>query len=80
MPQEITLGELAQQLGAELRGDADCQIHSIATLEEAGAGQISFLANPAYERFLETTSASAVMLNPKVADKYSGNALLLDNP
>ncbi|MDM3870272.1 UDP-3-O-(3-hydroxymyristoyl)glucosamine N-acyltransferase [Porticoccus sp. W117] len=80
MPQQMTLGELAQQLGAELRGDAACQVHSLATLQEATEGQISFLANPAYERFLETTEASAVILSPKMADKYSGNALLLDNP
>ncbi|MGS2724049.1 UDP-3-O-(3-hydroxymyristoyl)glucosamine N-acyltransferase [Porticoccus sp. GXU_MW_L64] len=80
MPQQMTLGELAHQLGAELRGDAACQIHSLATLQEATEGQISFLANPAYERFLETTEASAVILSPKLADKYGGNALLLDNP
>ncbi|UTW46193.1 UDP-3-O-(3-hydroxymyristoyl)glucosamine N-acyltransferase [bacterium SCSIO 12696] len=80
MTTPYTLGQIAQQLGAELRGDANCTIDAIATLEEAEAGQISFLANPAYERFLATTNASAVILSPKVADKYNGNALLLDNP
>ncbi|MCV6606166.1 MAG: UDP-3-O-(3-hydroxymyristoyl)glucosamine N-acyltransferase, partial [Porticoccaceae bacterium] len=80
MSTQYPLSQIAEHLGAELRGDGNCQVHSLATLQEAGQRQVSFLANPAYERYLETTGASAVILNPKLADKFSGNALLLDNP
>ena len=80
MSQRYTLSELANVLGAELKGDPDCEVHGLATLQDAEPGQISFLANPAYQRFLASTKASAVLLSPKLADQYSGNALLLENP
>ena len=80
MSQCYTLAELADLLGAELRGDGNCAIHGLATLQDAEQGQVSFLANPAYQRFLDTTRASAVILAPKLADQYGGNRLLLDNP
>lgn len=51
----------------ELPGRADLLITGIATLEDAGDGHISFLANPKYERFLATTRASAVVVKPDVS-------------
>ena len=39
----MTLGELAQQLGAELHGDPQVVISRIANLETAQEGSISFL-------------------------------------
>lgn len=58
-----TIGELAALAGAELVGDGDCEIHSVATLAEAGPGSISFLANRRYQRYLRETRASAVILD-----------------
>ena len=75
-----TLGDLAQRLGAELQGDADCEISALATLQEAQLGQLGFLANPAYRKYLAATQASAVILHPDTAADYDGNKLLLDNP
>lgn len=75
-----TLGEIAEALGAELRGDPDVRIRGLATLQAAEPGQISFLANPSYARFLEGSSASAVILSPAAADQSPTNVLLLDNP
>lgn len=49
-----------------LIGRADASIHSVATLEEAGEGQITFLSNPKYLRLLQTTRASAVVCRPDV--------------
>ena len=40
-----TLGALAERLGAELRGDASVQVSGLATLQDAGSDQLSFLAN-----------------------------------
>ena len=51
------LSELAERLGAQLIGDADCQITSTATLENAQSGQISFLSNSKYRKFLSETAA-----------------------
>jgi UDP-3-O-[3-hydroxymyristoyl] glucosamine N-acyltransferase len=74
------LGDIAAELGAELRGDPDTEIVGLATLQAASPGQIAFLANPSYVRYLADTRASAVMIGPSVADQYAGNALLLENP
>lgn len=57
------LAELAERLDAQLIGDAACSIVSIATLEHAGPGQISFLSNSKYRKYLTQTSASAVLIS-----------------
>jgi UDP-3-O-[3-hydroxymyristoyl] glucosamine N-acyltransferase len=62
----MNLSQLAKELNAELTGDGEVEISSAATLEEAQAGQISFLANPKYTSQLETTRASAVIVAPNV--------------
>ena len=76
----ITLGYLAEFLGATLRGPEDKEITGLATLQEAGPGQISFLANPQYRKFLATSHAAAVLLKPADAEGYAGDALLIADP
>jgi UDP-3-O-[3-hydroxymyristoyl] glucosamine N-acyltransferase len=80
MTANITLGQLAEFLGATLRGPADKEITGLATLQEAGAGQVSFLANPQYRKFLANTHAAAVLLKPADAESYAGDALLIADP
>lgn len=80
MTAPITLGHLAEFLGATLRGPADKEISGLATLQEAGPGQVSFLANPQYRKFLATTQAAAVLLKPADAEGYAGDALLIADP
>lgn len=74
------LGDIASELGAELKGDPDTEIVGLATLQAASPGQIAFLANASYGRYLAETSASAVILSPSIADQCPTNVLLLDNP
>lgn len=78
--QTYTLGQLAERLGATLRGAADKPISGLATLQEAQAGQLSFLANPQYRKFLPESQAAAVLLSPADAEGYAGDALLVANP
>lgn len=80
MTATTTLGHLAEFLGATLRGPADKEITGLATLQEAGPGQVSFLANPQYRKFLATTHAAAVLLKPADAEGYAGDALLIADP
>ncbi|WP_447651668.1 UDP-3-O-(3-hydroxymyristoyl)glucosamine N-acyltransferase [Pseudomonas abietaniphila] len=80
MTATITLGQLAEFLGATLRGPEGKQITGLATLQEAGPGQVSFLANPQYRKFLATTHAAAVLLKPADAEGYAGDALLIADP
>jgi UDP-3-O-[3-hydroxymyristoyl] glucosamine N-acyltransferase len=80
MTVSIKLGQLAEFLGATLRGSADKEITGLATLQEAGPGQVSFLANPHYRKFLGTTHAAAVLIKPADAEGYAGDALLIADP
>jgi UDP-3-O-[3-hydroxymyristoyl] glucosamine N-acyltransferase len=77
-----TLTELAEQVDAQLIGDAACSIVSIATLENAGSGQISFLSNSKYRKFLTETSASAVLITADDAPFLAPgvNALVVKDP
>src|SRR5690606_18216776 len=76
----LRLADLAARIDATLVGNPDQLITGLATLQEARPGELSFLANPKYRKFLASTRASAVILAPDQADAWSGNALLLDNP
>lgn len=76
----FSLGDLAARLGAELYGDASRKVSGLATLQDAGPDQLSFLANAQYRKFLGTTQAGAVLLTAKDAEDFSGVALVVDNP
>lgn len=76
----FTLGQLAEQLGATLRGDSSKMISGLATLQEAGPDQLSFLANPQYRKYLGECRAAAVLLTATDADGYRGDALIVGSP
>ncbi|HUQ88638.1 MAG TPA: UDP-3-O-(3-hydroxymyristoyl)glucosamine N-acyltransferase [Vicinamibacterales bacterium] len=59
----MTLGELARRLECPVEGDAAIEIRRVAKIEEAGPGDLTFLANPKYASKLATTKASAVIMN-----------------
>jgi UDP-3-O-[3-hydroxymyristoyl] glucosamine N-acyltransferase len=63
-----------------LRGDPARAIHSVTTLEDAQDGQISFLSNHKYEKLLQTTRASAVVLRPDVDAPPSLNLIQVADP
>jgi len=66
------LSEIAEVLGrhglpCEVEGQAQREIVGVATLEDAGPDEISFLANPKYEKALQTTKAGAVIVSREQA-------------
>lgn len=73
----VSLGQLAQNLGATLRGDAAAPIDGCATLEEAGPTQLSFLSNARYADRLAATRAGAVVLGPADAQKAPAGLAVL---
>jgi UDP-3-O-[3-hydroxymyristoyl] glucosamine N-acyltransferase len=76
----MTLGEISTLLDAELKGDPTIVITGLATLQAAGEGQLGFLANPNYAKFLGQTRASAVILAEEIADQCPTNVLIMANP
>ncbi|MBI5471126.1 MAG: UDP-3-O-(3-hydroxymyristoyl)glucosamine N-acyltransferase [Ignavibacteriae bacterium] len=58
----MKLRDVAALLNGEVEGDGELEIVRVAKIEEAGGGDISFLANPKYQKYLESTRASAVIV------------------
>ena len=75
-----TLADLAELVGGQVIGDADVTIERVASIEDAGPGDLTFLAHPRYRRYLDCCKASAVI----VADEHSAgnslNLLRVDDP
>jgi UDP-3-O-[3-hydroxymyristoyl] glucosamine N-acyltransferase len=59
-----TLNELANHVGGRVIGDGDVAIYKVAPIGEAAAGEITFLTNPRYQKFLRDCKASAVIVGP----------------
>jgi UDP-3-O-[3-hydroxymyristoyl] glucosamine N-acyltransferase len=60
----MKLGEIANTLGAALEnGDPEAEITGVAGIEEATAGQITFVANPKYAAAAKITAATAVIVS-----------------
>ncbi len=86
----MTTGALASLINGVVDGNPDIVLSGFAKIEEAGAGQLTFIANPKYAHFIESTKASAILVskefnhpNPngvtllKVEDPYATLAELL---
>ena len=58
----VKLRDLAARLGCRLEGDGDLDIVRVAGIHDAGPGDLTFVANPKYEKALPATRASAAIL------------------
>ncbi len=87
---DFTAQQIAQLIEGKIEGDPNVVVSSFGKLEEAGQGQLGFLANPKYEEYLYSTHASVVIVSDsfrldkkvlptliRVKDAYSSFALLL---
>jgi UDP-3-O-[3-hydroxymyristoyl] glucosamine N-acyltransferase len=61
-------GDLANQLGAKLKGDPDVKISGIGALEEASTGQLSFVTSPRYSGLALECNASALIVPTELKD------------
>jgi UDP-3-O-[3-hydroxymyristoyl] glucosamine N-acyltransferase len=59
----MKLIEIAKILDGELVGDPDAEITGLAKIQSASEGELTFLANPKYGKYLESTSATAVLIS-----------------
>ncbi len=75
----MTLSELAVRLGGVLVGDGSLEISGIAGIEDACAGQITFVSNKKYVPLAKTTSASAILVEPGFPEIATAT-VRLENP
>jgi len=58
----MRLSDVAKMVDAHLDGDPAAEVRGLARIEDAGEGELTFLANPKYRKFLDTTRAVAVLV------------------
>lgn len=58
-----TLSDLAALVGGEITGDSSIVISGVNTIEAAGSGDLSFVANKKYAQFITKTRAAALVLD-----------------
>ena len=75
----MKLKKIAECLGCRLTAGADLEISGVAGLEQAKSGELTFLSNPRYTRLVETTKASAIIIEKEI-DRRGLACLLSDNP
>jgi UDP-3-O-[3-hydroxymyristoyl] glucosamine N-acyltransferase len=59
----LTISKIAEILGGKVDGDGSAEITGLAKIEEAQSGQLSFIANSKYHKFIEKTQASAILVD-----------------
>lgn len=80
----MKLSDLARQLSGTVEGDGAVEIEGVGSLDDAAAGQLTFLGNLKYADKAKTTRASAILLGKgapaaaipaiRVADAYASFA------
>jgi UDP-3-O-[3-hydroxymyristoyl] glucosamine N-acyltransferase len=77
-----TLQELADLIGADITGDGNFIVSDVASLDNAGPSDISFLDNVKYRDMFKATTAGACIIDPKMAEfaPKTCNLLISKNP
>jgi UDP-3-O-[3-hydroxymyristoyl] glucosamine N-acyltransferase len=75
----MTLAELAEKISARLEGPGDAVVTGIAPIDEAGAGQVSFIAQGKYAAAAKLSKASGIIAKAPIPGA-SASFLLSPNP
>jgi len=75
----VTLAEVAKLIGGEIVGDDSTELTGVAGIKEAHKGELTFVSNPRYERYVADTSASAVVVSRDypVSTRPDGTSLIV---
>jgi len=76
----MLLRDIATHLGGEVEGDENLEITGLAPIEEAKSGDLTFLSNPKYVKFLERTQASAIILPKDMVCPPGKSVIRVANP
>jgi len=76
----MTLAEIAELIGASIKGDPNRPIAGLATLGSADVQHLSFFVNPRYLDDLKHTRAGAVLVKAEQAEQAPCDALICQHP
>lgn len=65
---KVTLDAVAKAIDGTVVGDGSVEITGVAGIREAREGDLTFLANPRYEPYLELTQATAIIVSENHRD------------
>ncbi|MFN3589332.1 MAG: UDP-3-O-(3-hydroxymyristoyl)glucosamine N-acyltransferase [Spirosomataceae bacterium] len=74
---QISISTLASWVNGHVEGDPNMLISSVGKIEDAKPGDIAFLANEKYEKFVYTTQATAVLISNSYVLSQKVNATLI---
>ena len=74
-----TLGGIAKLVNAELIGDGDLAISSLASIDCAQSGQLSYVVSEKYKNQLQNTQASCVIINKSLQNLCNTNAIVVED-
>lgn len=77
---QYSLTELTKNLDVSIKGNPDCLINGVCTIQQGAPGRITFLMNPLYKKYLADTKASAVILLADDATDCPVNAIIARDP
>lgn len=75
----FSLKEICELVSGELSGDPKASIHDVAEIQNALPGQITFLGNDKYRRYINSTEATAIIVQKDFDGEYK-NLVKVDNP
>ena len=75
----MKLKKIAELVGGEAVGDPETLIERVAPIQEAQAGEITFVSNPKYVSYAQSTKASAIIVSPEMKD-LDRNLIVCANP
>ena len=75
----MRLLEVAQRIGCRVEGSEDVDILRVAGIHDAGAGDLTFVSNRKYLRYIKTTQAAAIILSEDI-EPVSIPSLRTDDP
>lgn len=73
----LSVGDLAERIGAEVVRGADRTISAVAPLADAGAGDLAFFADRRFRDALGSSGAGAVVIAPGLEDAAPAEAAVL---
>jgi len=77
---ELSIEQIASEIGGKIIHGSNGMIGSVAKLEEAKKGSLGFFANPKYEDSLYSSKASAVIVPDNFTPKKDCTAALIGHP
>ncbi len=73
-----TTGDIAARLGGALIGDPAAPIHGAGTLQDGQPGEIGFLSEPHYRKYLADTALTAVLLADPCPESRATQIIVAD--